>query len=77
MRVSILPFAVYLHASLLLLATDAYAQADFEGIWQPVDPINAHPRADEFEFTPAEGIQVVNMTDGTINMLKEMEEETE
>lgn len=31
----------------------ARAQADLEGIWQPVDPIHAHPADGEFEYTPA------------------------
>ncbi len=52
MRVAFLPLLTCLVAS-LLPASAALAQADLEGIWQPVDPINAHPTEDEFEYTPA------------------------
>ena len=53
MRRQFLPIAGSLVANVLLLGSVAHAQADIEGIWQPVDPINAHPTEDEFEYTPA------------------------
>ena len=44
--------ATFLVLAAIMCGT-ALAQADLEGIWQPVDPINAHPRDGEFEYTPA------------------------
>ena len=36
--------------------------------------INTEVNDSQFEFTPPEGTQVMDMTEGTINMIKEMKE---
>ncbi len=39
--------------------------------------LNIEVADSQFEFTPPEGIQTVDMTEGTINMMKEMKGEAE
>jgi len=39
--------------------------------------LNVEAADSQFKFTPPEGVQVVNMTEGTINMMKEMKEKND
>ena len=57
--------AGYLAILLAAASGAAYGQADFEGIWLPVDPLHAHPADGEFEYMPA-GQAAFRMVAGTL-----------
>ena len=59
-----------------MVMLDAQGNEMMSQIYENIE-VNVDVPAEQFEFTPPEGVQVMDMTEGTINMLKTMKKPEE